>query len=56
MPREPKREILPIPDIPAPGPTTFTGEVEWVEIELGLDDHNHLIKPEDRISLAMGIQ
>jgi hypothetical protein len=29
MPREPKREILPIPDIPA---------------------------PEDRISLAMGIQ
>jgi arylsulfatase len=35
---------------------TFSGEVEWVELELGLDDHNHLIRPEDRISLAMGIQ
>ena len=36
--------------------TKFTGDVEWVEINLGLDDHNHLIKPEDRINLAMGIQ
>ena len=34
----------------------FTGEVDWVEIDLGLDDHNHLIKPEDRVNLAMGIQ
>jgi arylsulfatase len=38
------------------GQKKFSGEVEWVEIELGLDDHNHMIKPEDRISLAMGIQ
>ena len=36
--------------------TKFTGEVTWVELELGLDDHNHLIAPEDRIELAMGIQ
>ena len=36
--------------------TKFTGDIEWVEINLGLDDHNHLIKPEDRINLAMGIQ
>lgn len=34
----------------------FTGEIEWVEIELGEDDHNHLIKPENRQNLAMGIQ
>ena len=34
----------------------FTGEVEWVEIDLGLDDHNHLIAPEDRVNLAMGLQ
>ncbi len=34
----------------------FTGEVEWVEIDLGLDDHNHLIKPEDRVNLAMALQ
>jgi arylsulfatase len=38
------------------GEKTFTGEVKWVEIELGDDDHNHLIKPEDRLHLAMGIQ
>src|SRR5262245_37456886 len=34
----------------------FTGDVTWVELELGLDDHNHLIDPQDRIRLAMGIQ
>lgn len=34
----------------------FSGEVDWVEIELGLDDHTHMIKPEDRLNLAMGIQ
>ena len=34
----------------------FTGEVHWVELELGLDDHNHMIRPEDRIRVAMGIQ
>lgn len=38
------------------GVTRFTGEVEWVQIELGLDDRNHMIKPEDRVRLAMGIQ
>jgi hypothetical protein len=38
------------------GQREFSGEVEWVELELGLDDHDHLIKPEDRISLAMRIQ
>jgi arylsulfatase len=36
--------------------TKFTGEVNWVEIDLGLDDHNHLIEPEDRVHVAMGIQ
>ena len=41
---------------PTTASATFTGEVEWVEIELGADDHNHLIKPEDRVSVAMGIQ
>jgi arylsulfatase len=34
----------------------FTGEVNWVELDLGLDDHNHLIEPEDRLRVAMGIQ
>jgi hypothetical protein len=36
--------------------TKFTGTVNWVEIDLGLDDHSHLIKPEDRVNLAMAFQ
>ena len=32
----------------------FTGEVNWVELDLGLDDHNHLIKPEDRVNAGDG--
>lgn len=38
------------------GARKFTGTVDRVELELGLDDHGHLIRPEDRINLAMGIQ
>ena len=38
------------------GQRKFTGEVNWVEIELGLDDHNHAIRPEDRLNVAMAIQ
>jgi arylsulfatase A-like enzyme len=34
----------------------FSGEVNWLEIQLGLDDHNHLIRPEDRINLALAFQ
>jgi arylsulfatase len=34
----------------------FTGTVHWVELEAGLDDHSHLIAPEDRLALAMARQ
>ncbi len=27
------------------GETKFTGRVNWVEIDVGMDDHNHLISP-----------
>ena len=40
-PPNPARTVLPIPDIPAPGLTTYD---------------NHLIRPEDRLSVAMAIQ
>jgi hypothetical protein len=30
--------------------------VNWVEIEVGLDDHSHMINPEDRVKRAMAIQ
>jgi hypothetical protein len=36
----------------------FSGEVNWVEIDLGKDSENldHLISPEQRLNLAMARQ
>jgi arylsulfatase len=34
----------------------FTGKIEWVQIDLGKDDHDHLISPEERLNLAMARQ
>ncbi len=31
----------------------FTGRIEWAEIELGLDDHSHMIDPEEWLAAAM---
>jgi arylsulfatase len=31
----------------------FTGKIEWVQIDIGEDDHSHQITPEQRFSLAM---
>ncbi len=33
--------------------STFTGRVNWVQIDLGKDDHDHLISPEERLRVAM---
>jgi hypothetical protein len=33
-----------------------SGEVDWVQIDLGDDNHDHMIKPEDRMNLAMARQ
>jgi arylsulfatase len=43
------------PASPDYGPTgnRFSGEIHWPQIELGEDDHNHLITPEHRFNLAM---
>jgi hypothetical protein len=38
------------------GQREFSGQMTWAEIELGLDDHDHLISPEERLNLAMAIQ
>ncbi len=38
------------------GQRKFSGAVNWVQIEIGLDDHSHLIAPEDRVNVAMAIQ
>jgi len=34
----------------------FSGEVNWVQIDLGLDDQSHLITPEQRLSFAIARQ
>jgi hypothetical protein len=34
----------------------FSGEVNWVEIELEKDDHDHLISPKERFRIAMARQ
>ena len=34
----------------------FSGEVNWVQIDLEKDDHDHLISPEERFRIAMARQ
>jgi arylsulfatase A-like enzyme len=43
------------PDYGASG-NKFTGEIKWVQIDIGDDGHDHLIKPEDRINIAIAKQ
>jgi hypothetical protein len=32
------------------------GKVNWVQIDLGKDTHDHFISPEERLNLAMARQ
>jgi arylsulfatase A-like enzyme len=34
----------------------FTGRINWVQIDLGADDHDHFIDPEERLRIAMARQ
>ncbi len=34
----------------------FTGKIDWVQIDLGKDDHDHFIDPEERLRIAMARQ
>jgi arylsulfatase len=34
----------------------FTGKINWVQIDLGKDDHDHFIDPEERLRVAMARQ
>ena len=46
------------PASPDYGPTgnAFTGKIAWVQLDIGDDDHNHLITAEDRFKIAMARQ
>ncbi|MEZ5130421.1 MAG: arylsulfatase [Mycobacterium sp.] len=39
-----------------PSGNRFTGKIDWVQIDVGEDGHDHLITGEDRLKLAMGKQ
>ena len=34
----------------------FTGKIHWVQLDLGDDDHDHFIDPEERLRIAMARQ
>ena len=34
----------------------FTGKIHWVQLDLGTDDHDHFIDPEERLRIAMARQ
>ena len=34
----------------------FNGKVNWVQLDAGADDNDHLITPEERLRVAMAIQ
>jgi arylsulfatase len=34
----------------------FTGKINWVQLDIGKDNFNHLIKPEERLQLVMARQ
>ena len=36
--------------------STFTGQINWVELKIGLDDHTHLVDPEEHIQVLMARQ
>ena len=34
----------------------FNGKIPWVQIDAGVDDHDHFIDPEERLRVAMARQ
>ena len=43
----------PVSDDYGPDTSAFTGTVHWVQLDQGIDDHTHLITPEERLRVAM---
>jgi hypothetical protein len=40
----------------SPETSAFTGTIKWVQLDIGEDDHDHLITPEQRLQVAMARQ
>jgi arylsulfatase len=43
------------PDL-TPATSRFRGAIDWVQIDVGTDDHDHLIDPEERLKVVMARQ
>jgi arylsulfatase A-like enzyme len=46
----------PVSDDYGPKDSAFSGRVRWVQLDLDVDDHDHLITPEERLRIAMARQ
>ena len=46
----------PVSDDYGPKTSAFSGRVRWVQLDLDVDDHDHLISPEERLRVAMARQ
>ena len=46
----------PSPPTTPPQTSRFTGKIHWVQLDLGNDDHDHFIDPEERLRIAMARQ
>jgi arylsulfatase len=36
-----------------PDPSEFTCRIDWVQLDIGEDDHDHLISTDERLRVAM---
>jgi len=43
------------PDLTA-ATSRFRGRIDWVQIDVGTDDHDHLIDPDERLKIVMARQ
>jgi arylsulfatase len=39
-----------------PATSRFNGKIHWVQLDVGVDDHDHFIDPEERLRIAMARQ
>jgi len=39
-----------------PATSRFTGKIRWIQIDVGDDDHDHFIDPDERLRVAMARQ
>ena len=46
----------PVSDDYTPEASSFTGTIHWVQLDIGPDDHDHLITADDQFRVAMARQ